>query len=75
LRKGKEEIIGESQRLKTVVKEVITAVIEDMYTEDQPIVVGLTKVNEVVQELCVKITDLEARVVLTTPPEELARRE
>lgn len=35
----------------------------------------MTKVKEVVQELHTKITDLEARVVITTPLEELAIRE
>lgn len=37
--------------------------------------VGLHQVKEFVQELREKITDLEARVVLTTPPEEMEHKE
>lgn len=75
LQKEKEEIIEESQRLKTTVQEVTTAVIEEEYIADKPIEDGLTKVKEVVQNLRVNITDLEAKVVPTTPPEELSQRE
>ena len=52
----------------------MTIVTEEEYPADQRLEVGLNKVKEVVQELCTNIIDLEARVVPTTPPEELAKR-
>jgi len=61
--------------LKTTVKEVMIVVTEVEFEEEQPLEIGLSKVKEVVQELHCKITDLEARVVPTTPPEELECRE
>lgn len=56
-------------------KGVISEVKTKHYREYQPLEEGLTKVKEVVQELRTKIVDLEARVTLATPPEELAARE
>lgn len=53
----------------------MTVVTEAEYTADHPFEDGMTKVKEVVQELCTKIIDLEAIVVPTSPPKELARRE
>ena len=50
----------------------MTAFTEEEYVADQPLEAGLIKVKEVVQELRIKITDLEARVEPTTPLEELA---
>lgn len=50
-------------------------VTEEEFSEDHPIKEGLKKLKEVMQELRTKIVDLEARVVPTTPPKELARRE
>lgn len=76
LQKDKKEIIEQSWWLKILVHLVRrTVVIEEEYTVHHPIEDGLTKVKEVVQELRTKITDLEARGVPTTPPEDFSRRE
>lgn len=37
--------------------------------EDQQIEVGLQKINTMVKNLHVKITEIEAQVMLSTPPE------
>lgn len=68
-RKEKDEIEEESMWLKTVVKEVMTVILEVELEEDQHLEVGLQKITIVIKELRVKIVDLEAWVVHTTPPE------
>jgi len=50
-------------------------VIEQAYQVDQPVEEGLTKVKAIVQELCMKISDLEVRVTPSPPPEEMEARE
>lgn len=57
-----------------MVKEVMTPIPEVELAEDQHLEVGLQKFKDVFKEIYEKITDLEARVVPTTPPEELECR-
>lgn len=47
----------------------MTIVTEKKCDDDQPLEAGLYKVKEVVKEVCMKITDLEERVVPTNPLE------
>lgn len=71
----KEQVEHASARLKTAVTAVKAEVTEQEYRVDQPIEEGLTKVKAIMQELCMKIVDLEARVTPSTPLEEMAMRE
>ena len=50
-------------------------VIEKSYEADLPVEEGLTKFKAIVQVLRMKIVDLEARAIPSTPPEEVATRE
>lgn len=75
LRKEKEEVEQASARLKIVIIEVMSAVIEEEYRAYHPFEEGLMKVKAGVQELQTKIVDLEARFTPATPPEEMVARE
>lgn len=75
LRAEKEQVEQASIRLKTVIIEVMKEVTTQAYPVDEPVEKGLTKVKAIMQELRMRITDLETRVTPSTPLEKMESRE
>lgn len=64
LKAEKEQVEWASSRLNTVVTVVMVEVTEQEYREDEPVEEGLRKVKAILQELRMKILDLEVRLTL-----------